>query len=235
MSDSGLSPHLRKIEAEPVIVRPALIDDVLVNPHMGPTTFQRFNGDPLNDGQRWSEFGPEDFSHADEPPADAWPAAERFPETTIAYCRWYWGTINPEPDVIRFDIIENACDSAAARGQTLDLRIMPHNASKTVPEWYRKGVGRGEIIKAYAKSGGWLPDYEDPAFLEHFGKVIREVGARYDGDPRINMVDLAMFGHWGEWHRKDGKMGPEAIWLKGIDLFLEAWPKTPKAMLIAET
>ena len=35
-----------------VIVRPQEIDDVLVNPGIGFMTFQRFNGDELNQGLR---------------------------------------------------------------------------------------------------------------------------------------------------------------------------------------
>ncbi len=41
-----------------VVVRPKEIDTVLVNPGMGVQTFQRFNGDALNAGLRWSEEGP---------------------------------------------------------------------------------------------------------------------------------------------------------------------------------
>ncbi len=230
--------------------RPKLIDDLLVNPNMGFTTFQRFNGDPLFPGQTWSEFGPEEFPHAGAPPGDCRPApAPDFPETTIAYCRWYWATLNPEPGVVRWEIIENACRSAAARGQQLDLRIMPHNGEVTVPDWYKEKVGRGGTAKGRqidewsagpsgpppgGAAGKWLPDYEDPAYLDHFGGMIRAIGERYDGDPRINMIDVALFGHWGEWHRSDGRMGPPELWERGIDLCLEAWPTTRKAMLISK-
>lgn len=41
-----------------VVVRPKEIDSVMVNPDMGNETFQRFNGDALNAGMRWSEHGP---------------------------------------------------------------------------------------------------------------------------------------------------------------------------------
>ena len=41
-----------------VIVRRAEIQDVLVNPGMGITTFQRSNGQALNPGLEWSEEGP---------------------------------------------------------------------------------------------------------------------------------------------------------------------------------
>ena len=42
-----------------VVVRPTEIDDVLVNPGMGIETFNRFSGQPLNEGVKWSEVGPE--------------------------------------------------------------------------------------------------------------------------------------------------------------------------------
>ena len=42
-----------------VVVRPREIEDVLSNPGMGITTFQRFNGQSLNDPLKWSERGPE--------------------------------------------------------------------------------------------------------------------------------------------------------------------------------
>ena len=38
-------------------VRPKEFTGVVLNPHKGCTTFQRFNGDPLFDGKHWSESG----------------------------------------------------------------------------------------------------------------------------------------------------------------------------------
>src|SRR4051812_32784650 len=44
------------------MVRPKEIDSVLVNPGIGFTTLNRFNGDPLNQGTKWTEGHPiEDF------------------------------------------------------------------------------------------------------------------------------------------------------------------------------
>src|SRR4051812_5591563 len=51
------APHF--VSAQTTIVRPTEIDDVLVNPGMGVETFQRFQGQALNDGVDWSEVGPE--------------------------------------------------------------------------------------------------------------------------------------------------------------------------------
>src|ERR1700682_2841381 len=58
-----------------VILRPKEIHEVLVNPGMGITTFQRFNGQALNPPLTWSEEGPT------ERLVDAQPKPE-FPNTS---------------------------------------------------------------------------------------------------------------------------------------------------------
>ncbi len=45
-------------QAETVVVRPVESEELLVNPGMGITTFQRFNGQELNAGLSWSEANP---------------------------------------------------------------------------------------------------------------------------------------------------------------------------------
>src|SRR5437899_6751910 len=61
-----------------VVVRPKEIHDVLVNPGMGITTFQRFNGQEPNPPLKWSEVGPvAKLSQAATKPD--------FPDTSISY------------------------------------------------------------------------------------------------------------------------------------------------------
>ena len=45
-------------------------EPLLSNPHKGCATFQRFNGDPLNEGTRWSEEGPVSFPDPSSPLPD---------------------------------------------------------------------------------------------------------------------------------------------------------------------
>src|SRR5579872_1082669 len=86
-----------------VVVRPREIHEVLVNPGMGITTFQRFNGDAINPGREWSEVGPESKLPAP-------PSRPDFPDTSIAYIRWFWSQIEPERGKYRWDIIDLALD-----------------------------------------------------------------------------------------------------------------------------
>ncbi|MCX6903116.1 MAG: DUF4832 domain-containing protein, partial [Verrucomicrobia bacterium] len=54
----GAASLASALAGEIVTVRPKEIDDVLVNPGIGFTTFQRFNGDRLNEGLKWTEGFP---------------------------------------------------------------------------------------------------------------------------------------------------------------------------------
>ena len=58
------------------VVRPKEIHDILVNPGMGITTFQRFNDQAIYPGLSWSEVGPE--SRVDDASAEP-----DFPETSV--------------------------------------------------------------------------------------------------------------------------------------------------------
>jgi hypothetical protein len=74
-----------------VIFRPKEIDDVLTNPGIGFMTFQRFNGDTLNQAKGWTEGKPIVYQDFDGDLTN-----EGYPDTTIAYFRIYWKFIEPE-------------------------------------------------------------------------------------------------------------------------------------------
>jgi len=115
-------------QRDTVIVRPAPINDVLQNPGMGITTFQRFNGQETNPPLEWSEVGPV----SKLPQAAAKPD---FPDTTIAYLRWYWNVLEPEPGKFRWDIVDLALEEARSHGQTLAIRLMPYSNKDPLPAW----------------------------------------------------------------------------------------------------
>src|SRR4051812_32140474 len=114
------------LAAQTVVVYPNRIADVLVNPGIGITTFQRFNGDALNGGQKWSEEGP--VKQLAKPAS-----APDFPPSTISYCRWFWETLEPEQGKIHWEIIDTALAEAHRHGQTLAIRLMPYDKGHPLP------------------------------------------------------------------------------------------------------
>lgn len=209
-----------------VTVRPTEIDDVLVNPGIGFMTFQRFNGDALNQGLKWTEGYPivyQEF-HGSLDNKD-------HPATSIAYFRVYWKFIEPEQGKYNWNLLDTALKTAHGRKQTLMLRIAPYGttADNDAPDWYRAMLG-DEAAKFPEKK--WRTDPEDPRYAAHFGKMIREVGRRYDGHPDLESVDMAIVGAWGEGAGSERLTQPtrEAL----VDAYIEGFSRTPLVMLLSD-
>ena len=214
-------PASSQKHANVVVVRPQEIQDVLVNPGMGITTFQRFNGQALNPELTWSERGPEmTLAQATSKPD--------FPDTSIAYLRWYWDTLEPEPGKFRWDIVDLALAEARKHGQTLAIRLMPYSDHDPLPAWYRNSGAR-RANKAEDKDGKiWQPDFSDPLYLKYWGELVAEAGKRYDGNPTLDSVDISSVGYWGEgWSTY---MPPFSNQQALIDIWLHAFPRTTLLM-----
>src|SRR5690348_14027074 len=78
-------PALAHLPVGTIVVKPKPFDGVLVNPDIGFTTFQRFNGDSLNAGINWTEGFPIGYQ-----PFDGQLQNKDYPMTSIAYFRIYW-------------------------------------------------------------------------------------------------------------------------------------------------
>ena len=208
-----LSPAFSQIGNGTLIVRPREIDEVLVNPGIGFTTFQRFNGDTLTTLKNktgWTEGQPIVYQ---EFKGDL--GNKEYPQTSIAYWRVYWKYIEPEKGKYRWELIDHALAIAKERGQTLMLRVAPYgsipddtsNGSANnndapgyndVPAWYREMVGKNKQWKYNNPVNRWVVDAEDPRYVKYFGGLIREMGKKYDGHPTLEAVDLSIVGAWGE-------------------------------------
>ena len=208
-----------------VIVRPREIDDVLTNPGIGFMTFQRFNGDKLNEAKGWTEGKPIDYQDFNGDLTN-----EGYPDTTIAYFRIYWKFIEPQQGKYRWDLIDKALETARRRGQSLMLRIAPYGTGNQndVPDWYRTLVGE----KKDWKERKWQVDPEDPRYVEHFTAMIKSLGRRYDGHADLESVDVSIVGAWGEG------AGSSLLTAKTrralVDAYIDSFRKTHLVMLLTD-
>lgn len=180
----------KTVRARPLECRTPLLD----NPGKGCATFQRFNGDPLNRGERWSEEGPLAF------PRRRYRVAPAYLPSAIAYCRWFWEVFEPEEGVFDFTMVERALKTARARGQTLQVRMMPFGATNQpqLPAWYRRRYRTRIGTKPERRYVFLEPEYEGGDYFRLWGRAIGEFGRKFDGHPDLESVDLAFIGPWGE-------------------------------------
>ena len=208
-------------QGETVVVRPEEFGGVLINPGMGIQTFQRFNGQPLNEGLKWSEEGPT----GRQPDAAAGP---NFPPSSVAYCRWFWSTLQPAPGEFRWEIIDTALEEARRHGQTLAIRLMPYDEKHPIPEWYQKSGARRANHPTDKDGAVWQPDFSDPLYLKHWGALVAAAGARYDGHPSLDSVDISSVGYWGEgWSDYMPAFEHQRAL---IDIYFDAFRHTPLLM-----
>jgi len=206
-----LGAEAARAQGDPVTVEPAETDELLANPHMGWQTFHRFADD-------------------DE-------ALAGLPSSS-AYFRFYWSQIEKTKGQVNLDFLDSLLERADAAGQKLAFRVMcagTDDAYMHVPPWL-KDMGCPGFEFHYGDWGPvhWVPDMDSPVFQREHFRLIDTLGERYDGDPRLDIVDIGSVGLWGEWHMSGTEVEmpkPEtrhAI----VDRWCQAFPKTPKVMLI---
>ncbi|MDD4108646.1 MAG: DUF4832 domain-containing protein, partial [Prolixibacteraceae bacterium] len=78
----------------------------------------------------------------------------------------------------------------------------------------------------------WMVDPEDPGYAHYFGRMISELGRRYDGHPGLEAVDLAIVGAWGEGAGSDqlSRTTREAL----VNAYTDNFRKTPLLMLLTD-
>ena len=225
----GNSPLYSQTPEGLLTIRPVEIDDVLTNPGMGLMTFQRFNGDDLNEGSGWTEGFPIDYQEFDGDLTN-----EDHPATTIAYWRIYWRFLEPAQGQFRWDMLDKALETARSRGQTLLLRIAPYGTDdkRDVPDWYRAMVGSKKEWTYNSPVNGWVVDPEDPRYVQHFGGFIRALGDRYDGHPDLEAVDLSIVGAWGEGAGSEllSRTAREGL----VNAYTDVFKKTPLIALLMD-
>lgn len=151
-----------------------------------------------------------------------------FPGLNHLYLRFDWGDIEKQEGVLDWSYIDSIMERWGALGYRFSLRVCTYegdpNARFATPEFVYKAGAKG-----YSLSGGRLePDYGDPIFLDKLSAFMAKVGEKFNGDPRIEMIDVGTFGTWGEGHTANGTMKIYPSWVlkKHIDMTVDNFPDT---------
>jgi hypothetical protein len=148
---------------------------------------QRFNRQAIYPDLRWSEVGPEAGVDDSPSPVD-------FPDTSVAYLRWFWYQLEPEQGHYKWEIIDSALAEARRHKQQLQLRVMPYDQKSPMPEWYQKSGARRANKDTDSDGKIWSPDADDPLYFKLWSALVTELGRRYDGHPDLDSVDISTVG-----------------------------------------
>ena len=126
----------------------------------------------------------------------------------------FWKDINPEEDKYNWKQIDDMLDACEKHNMTYGLRILPYSSASGsddnygeehnfVPDWvYEKGAKQDIATYRYSDQSVKIkvPHWSDEIYIESYKKFISAIAERYDGDPRLEYIELRAFGNWGEWH-----------------------------------
>lgn len=113
-------------------------------------------------------------------------------------------------DSYDFSELEESINKIAARGNQAIFRVYidyPMLANGTPDFFWDLGIKK--IYYNGEGNSGYFPDYSDQKCMDLICDSIKELGKKYDGDPRIAYIFAGFVGHWGEWHNYYYTLTPE--------------------------
>ena len=192
-----------------------LVDDITVkkNPHKG--WFWHY----IDNGLRrpaYRDRTPEDDTMLD------------FPGLNHLYLRFDWSDVERERGVYDFSPLESIMERWGKYGYTFSMRVCAFEGGGALDFAAPRYLFEEGARCFRLPDGACHPDYGAPIFLERLEAFLEAFGGRYNGDPRIELVDIGSYGTWGEGHTVcgDGVIYPAETVKKHFDLHAKYFPDT---------
>ena len=140
------------------------------------------------------------------------------------YIRFDWVDIEKENNVFDWSPIEDIMDQYNT--YQFGFRVCSfETVEQTAFPSYLLDLGM-----KYKVCGKYIePDFGDDIFLKYFDRFMCEFGKKFNGDPRVEYIDIGSFGTWGEghtWFGSESRFDIPVI-IKHIDMHLKHFPDTP--------
>jgi len=153
-----------------------------------------------------------------------------------------WNKLNPAKGVYDWTELEKLLNALAEHNMTYALRVLPYTPSFiksdfppqedydwTPPFVYEMGAKKIQIDLRGTEYHAYAPVWDDPIYLQAAKDFAKALAEKYDGDPRIEYIDVRTFGEWGEWHTSHmlGSVMPADSVLKDmLDYYASVFKKT---------
>ena len=153
-----------------------------------------------------------------------------------------WNKLNPAKGVYDWTELEKLLNALAEHNMGYALRVLPYSPSyikgNDTPEeeydWtpsfvYESGAKKISATLDWNGYRATVPVWDDPVYLQAAKDFAKALAEKYDGDPRIEYIDIRTFGEWGEWHAShlDGsEMPSDSIKMDMLDYYASVFKKT---------
>jgi hypothetical protein len=170
----------------------------------------------------------------------------RDPQIAGVSLRRSWASINPTPDKFDFAYLDREIASAAAHQQAVMIHV--DACGDKLPGWVAEQIETYAFVErnGYAPTAGKVgraPVPWDDRYLTAWCACIRELGRRYDGDPRVVAIHVGGPTRRGsevffpsEVVKVPGYSGQRALdaWKRIFACYNEAFPTTPVVLNLAQ-
>ena len=154
-----------------------------------------------------------------------------FPGANVQYMRIPWAFVEPKDGEFNWSVFDTPAQRYVQSGKQFAIRIncCEHWIPWATPKWLKdkgcKGVQFTVRRGPDPKGACWEPDYLDPMYLEHLERLIKNLAARYDGNPNVAFIDIGTFGLWGEGHTGASSRLPRDVQIKAVKLQIDLYTK----------
>ena len=153
-----------------------------------------------------------------------------------------WNKLNPAKGVYDWTELEKLLNALAEHNMTYALRVLPYTPSFiksdfppqedydwTPPFVYEMGAKKIQIDLRGTEYHAYAPVWDDSIYIWAAKEFANALAEKYDGDPRIEYIDVRTFGEWGEWHTSHilgSEMPADSVLIDMLDYYASLFKKT---------
>ena len=153
-----------------------------------------------------------------------------------------WNKLNPAKGVYDWTELEKLLNALAEHNMDYALRVLPYTPSFiksdfppqeeydwTPPFVYEMGAKKIQIDLRGTEYHAYAPVWDDSVYIWAAKEFAKALAEKYDGDPRIEYIDVRTFGEWGEWHTSHilgSEMPADSVLIDMLDYYASLFKKT---------
>lgn len=153
-----------------------------------------------------------------------------------------WNKLNPAKGVYDWTELEKLLNALAKHNMGYALRVLPYTPSfiksdfppQEEYDWtpsfvYEMGAKKIQIDLRGTDYRAYAPVWDDSIYIWAAKEFAKALAEKYDGDQRIEYIDVRTFGEWGEWHTSHilgSEMPADSVLKDMLDYYASVFKKT---------